>query len=74
MARNTYTIGELASALTGGNERAVRKALVDVGVELDEYSNDLSETVTGLAVIDIAANRARDIVGRRAMQLLSATR
>lgn len=64
--RQRFTIGELAAAVTGGNERAMRKLLNDAGAtpRLDEYATAPTETVGRLVVVDLLAMRAGDRVGR----------
>ena len=69
----TFTIGELAEALTGGNERAARALLrYDGGAAgLALYAEDPTETVSREVVIRLIAHRAGDRVGRKAAELLS---
>ena len=75
MSKQFFTIGEIAEAVTGGNERAARKLLNDAGAdprldEYDEYAENPGELVTRQLVINLVAIRAGDIVGRRAARLL----
>lgn len=67
-----FTVGEIANAITGGNEEAARKLINDAGITpgLDEYKNDPSELVPRTALIDLFAVRAGDRVGRKVMELL----
>jgi len=57
MTKQTFTVGELAEAVTGGNERAMRKLLNDAGGHLDEYATDQGEAVTRDLAIDLLASR-----------------
>lgn len=68
----TFTIGELSSSVTGGNERAMRQLLNGVGADprLDEYVIDPGETVSRDLVIALFAQRAGDRVGRKLAELL----
>jgi len=72
MAGETFTIGELAQRVTGGNERTIRKLLNDAGAHprLDEYTTDPGEVVGRDLVVDLFALRAGDSVGRRLRVLL----
>ena len=65
------TIGTLADAVTGGNEAALRGLLRDVGLDVSVYSEDRTETVPQSAIIDLAALRAGDRVGRKCAEVLS---
>lgn len=65
-----FTIGELAEAVTGGNERAMPKLLNDAGARLDEYATNPAETVTRDAVVILFALRAGDRVGRKLAEVL----
>lgn len=71
-AEMTYSIGQLARDIAGGNERQMRKMLNDVGADprLDEYAENPDERVSRTAVIDLVAMRAGDVVGRRAARVL----
>jgi len=62
--RDSIGLGELADAVTGGNERAMRKLLNDAGAGLDEYAEDRGELVARRVVVDLLALRAGDRVGR----------
>jgi len=68
----SFTIGELAQNVTGGNERQMRKMLNDAGADpqLDEYATAPGETVGRGVVIDLLAMRAGDRVGRKLGELL----
>ncbi len=70
-----FTIGELSGRVMGGNERAMRKMLNDVGADprLDEYATDPAETVTRDLVITLFARRASDRVGHKLRELLGET-
>jgi hypothetical protein len=59
-----YTIFTLASRLTGGDERAVRKLLNDAGAGLDEFKSDPSERVSRAVLVDLLTMWAGDRVGR----------
>jgi hypothetical protein len=63
-----YNLAELAEAITGGNLAAMAKVLNDCGLDpkLDELDPDPGALVAQSALIDLAAVRAGDIVGRRA--------
>lgn len=65
-----FTIGEISETITGGNERAARKLINTAGGALDEYKIDPGETITRELLIDLAAIRAGDRVGRKAAELL----
>jgi len=65
-----YTIGLLADAVTGGNEAALRGLLRDVGLDVNVYEEDRAELVPRWAVIDLAALRAGDRVGRKCAEVL----
>ena len=66
-----FTVGELADVVTGGNERAMRKLLRDAGGALDVYAEDWAELVGRALVIELAAIRAGDRVGRNLAQVLA---
>ena len=70
--RDTFTVGELAATVTGGDERAMRKLLNDAGADprLDEYAANPAEQVVRETVIDLFAMRAGDRVGRKLAELL----
>lgn len=70
----TITIQQVKDALKI-NERMIRKLLNDAGAEprLDEYIENLEETVTRDTVINLYAIRAGDL-GPRLSPLLNATR
>ncbi len=70
MNGQTFTIGELARRVTGGNERTIRKLLNDAGADprLDEYAEDPGQVVSRELVIDLFALR-----GRRLRVLLGET-
>jgi len=63
-------LAELAEKITGGNLPAIAKLLNDSGAALDELDPNPGAYVDREAVIDLAAIRAGDIVGRRAARLL----
>ena len=60
-----------SDAVTGGNERAMRKLLNDAGAGLDEYVEDRDELVARRLVVDLLALRAGDRVGRVLGDLLT---
>ena len=68
-----YNLGDLAKAITGDRLAEMAKLLNDSGADpkLDELTPIPGATVDRAALIDLAAVRAGDIVGRRAAQLLS---
>ena len=70
-----YTLGELAKEIAGNNITAMAKLLNDVGAapRLDELDPSPGATVARVFLIDLAAMRAGDIVGRRAAQVLAVT-
>lgn len=70
MMDEVFTIGQLAERVTGGNEAAMRKLLRDAGADVDELRQDLEETVSREAVIDLVAMRAGDRVGRLCAEVL----
>jgi hypothetical protein len=65
-----FTIGQLADAITGGDEFALRGLLRDVGLDVNRYIEDRTEAVPRGAVIDLAALRAGDRVGRKCAEIL----
>ncbi|MBN1887272.1 MAG: hypothetical protein JW850_04760 [Thermoflexales bacterium] len=71
----TFTLGELAQRVTGGNVTAMAKLLNDAGVapRLDENTPDPSAEVARETVMDLFAIRAGDSVGERLRVLLSET-
>ena len=79
MKGDSFTIGELAEEVTGGNERSVRHLLNTVAGEtaasewLDPYATDPTETVTRETVIALFAQRPGDRVGRKLGRLLRET-
>ena len=75
MSGQTFTIGELAGALTGGNEKETRALLhYDAGAgAIDVYAVNPSEAVSRYVVIRLAGVRAGDRVGRKCAELLSNT-
>ena len=75
MSGQTFTIGELAQRVAGGNERAIRNLLNDAGADprLDPYTDNPGETVSRELVIDLFAQRAGDSVGHRLRVLLGET-
>lgn len=76
--RETFTIGELAERVAGGNERAMRKMLNDARPPgeacLNELVSDPEETVSRDHVIALAVHRVADRVGRAVAALLEETR
>mgnify|MGYP005859623773 CR=1 FL=1 len=68
---HSFTIGELADAVAGGNERTMRKLLNDVGADLDEYADDPDERVARDVAVALYALRAGDRVGRALARLLA---
>lgn len=66
----TYSVGELAKAVTGGNQRQMRKLLNDAGARLDEQREDPEERVSRDLVVGLFAQRAGDSVGRRLSKVL----
>jgi len=71
----TFTLGELAQRVTGGNVTAMAKLLNDAGVapRLDENTPDPSAEVARGTVMNLFAIRAGDSVGERLRVLLSET-
>ena len=70
---NTFTLGELAQRVAGGNVTAMAKLLNDAGAKLDEIEPDPGAVVARTTVIDLFAHRAGDSVGHRLRELLSET-
>lgn len=72
MVKKKYTIGEIATAITGGNERQARKMINDAGADprLDEYKTDPGELVRREILIDLLADNAGSRTGRKAAELL----
>ena len=70
---NTFTLGELAQRVAGGNVTAMAKLLNDAGAKLDEIEPDPTAVVARTTVIDLFAHRAGDSVGHRLRELLSET-
>jgi len=71
MMQQDFTLLELARAVTGGNEAAMRKLLYDAGArELDVDKSDPLETVDRGVVVHLFALRAGDRVGRSLIKLL----
>ena len=68
--KQIFTIGELAEAATGGNERAMRKLLNDAGARVDENISDPAEAVPRDQVVALLAMRAGDRVGRKLAEAL----
>lgn len=75
MSGATFTLGELAQRVAGGNLATMAKLLNDAGADpcLDENTPDPAAVVLRATVIDLAAVRAGDVVGRRAAALLGET-
>jgi len=71
----TFTLGELAQRVTGGNVTAMAKLLNDAGVapRLDENTPDPSAEVARGTVMNLFEIRAGDSVGERLRVLLSET-
>ena len=70
---DTFTLGELAQRVAGGNVTAMAKLLNDAGAKLDEIEPDPGAVVARTTVIDLFAHRAGDSVGHRLRELLSET-
>lgn len=72
MAKQIYTLRELAQAVTGGNLQAMAKLANDAGQvpRLDEHAPAPWARVRRDIVVDLAADRAGDRVGRCLFQLL----
>lgn len=71
--RDTFTIGELADAVTDGNEAVMRQMLRTVGADLDLRPANPSETVDRGWIVDLFALHASDRLGRALRQLLVET-
>ena len=63
---DVFTIGELADQVTGGNSPAMARMLNDAGLypRADETNPDPGQGVPRKTVINLAAQRASDRVGR----------
>ena len=72
MSGDTFTVSELADAVTGGNVMAMTKMLNDAGAQprLDELTPTGGQVVTRLVVIDLYATRSGDRVGRKLAEVL----
>ena len=70
---DTFTLGELAQRVAGGNVTAMAKMLNDVGAKLDEIEPDPGAVVARRTAIDLFARRAGDSVGRRLRVILGET-
>jgi len=72
MAKQVYTLRELAQDVTGGNLQAMAKLVNDAGQvpRLDEHDPAPLARIRRETVIDLAADRAGDVIGRRLFQLL----
>ena len=76
MSKATFTLGDLADKVTGGNLVAMAGLLNDVArgldldAQLDENKPDPGAQVAREAVINLAAYRAGDRVGRALAKLL----
>jgi len=75
MTDETFALGKLAELVTSGSLRAMARMLNDAGANprLDENEPDRSAVVARQTVIDLAAARAGDRVGRVLGRLLSET-
>jgi len=71
----TFTLGDLASKVTGGSLAAMAKLLNDAGAapRLDENEPNPGAQVDRVTVNDLFAIRAGDSVGERLRVLLSET-
>ena len=66
-----FSLADLAKGIAGGNLATMAKLLNDTkAITLDELKPDPGAQVSRQAVIELAAMRAGDIVGRRAVKLL----
>jgi hypothetical protein len=65
-----FSVEELADAVTGGDEHALRQLLNDMGGHLEVYASRPSEQVPRALVAKLAETRAGDRVGRRLAELL----
>ena len=70
MSRDFFTIGEIAQAITGGNERAARKMANDAGADVDEYKIDPGELIPRDVLITMLAENPGGRTGRKAAELL----
>jgi len=72
MSKSFYSIGEIAGVISDGDEHAARKLLNDAGANprLDDLTENPSEVVSRQTVIDLAAMRADDKIGRKLGELL----
>jgi hypothetical protein len=69
-----FSLAQLASKITGGNLAEMAKLLNDMGADgIDELDPKPETTVPRTVVIDLAALRAGDVVGRRAAESLTDT-
>ena len=68
-----FTLGHLAEAVTGGNEREMRKLLNDAGANprFNEYIEDPLEKAPVQLVMSLAVLRAGDLIERKLADLLS---
>ena len=64
MTGKTFTLGELAKRVTGGNLRAMAKLANDAGGDLDELHPTDAALVAWALVVDLYAAHAGDRVGR----------
>ena len=65
----TLTIKAISDCL-GTPEAMTRKLLVDAGADIDELTVDPDELIPREVVINLAADRAADRIGRRLVELL----
>ena len=65
----TLTIKAISDCL-GTPEAMTRKLLVDAGADIDELAIDPDEFIPREVVINLAADRAADRIGRRLVELL----
>lgn len=70
MSKDFFTIGEIAQAITGGNERAARKMVNDAGANLDVYKTDPGELIPREVLITLLADNPGGRTGRKAAELL----
>ena len=72
MTGDTFTVKELADAVTGGNVSAMAKLLNGAGAQprLDELTPTGGQVVSRSAVIDLYAMRVGDYVGRKLAMVL----
>jgi len=66
MSGETFTVGELAEAVTGGNVRAMSKLLNDAGADprLSELEDEPGAAVSRQTVIDLWALRGGRIAAK----------